>query len=356
MCPDSHYYERHARIFIYLQSQMSSDMNKLRGLLILQTLIILALLAIAINANNPPKPKYGLLSPGVYADADPSVPKGFAIANLDPLQAQMDTFLSANKLNVSILVQNLKNGATMTIRSRQGFYAASLNKIPVAVLIMEKVEKGNLSMDTKLKVLDSDKSSDKGSIDSSHDSTHYSELTVRELVERMLRDSNNTALNVLFKQMDQNDMAALLDYYNIDFNSNYHYDRSRYQGNSKFITPRAAANMFSSLYFSTVLEPKNSEYILSLLTGTDFNLTEAAGLPGDVVLAHKYGAYYDDSTELFHDCGIMYIGKTRFLYCVMTSDIEFDNAKHLTSIVVNQTYLFITQTRARLDDYKKRFD
>ena len=40
----------------------------------------------------------------------------------------------------------------------------------------------------------------------------------------------------------------------------------------------------------------------------------------------------------------------------MSSDIELPIAEKVTSYVINQTYLFIIQSRKKLDEYKKLFD
>lgn len=324
---------------------------KIRNLLILETIAIFALIGALIVVHYQPKQKYGLLSPGVYANADSSVPKGFAIQNLDPIQKELESYISANNLNISIYLQNTKNGASMSV-NRQNFYPASINKMPVAILIMELVENDKLDMSTKLPIADADRNSKFGSIYNAS----YSELTVKELIEAMLKQSDDTALNVLYEQVNKEDMAALLDYYNIDFNSNYHFPAIINQGNSELTNPKTISNMFSSLYFSTVLEPKDSEYVLSLLTQTEFNLTKIADFHDKTVIAQKHGVYYDGSTKLFHDCGIIYVEKSRFTYCIMTSGMEVDEAQRATVVIVRKIHDYIVQTRLKLDAYREHLD
>ena len=323
--------------------------QKLKLLLFVETVAILVLVGLlAANKDGVPAPKSGLLSPLIYANADPSVPKGFAIQDMFPLQLRLAKFISDNNFNVSIYLMNLKTGASMYV-NEEGFYAASLNKIPVAILVMEHVESGKLAMDSKLKILDSDRDQSSG--------LSSKELTVRELLEAMLKESDNTAFNVLFRQIDTQDMTLLLDYYNIDYNSNYQFTpySAGFKNQSEFMTPRVVSNVFSSLYFSTVLHPEDSEYILSLLTESDFNVTKIAALPDNVKIAHKYGIYYGTDAKLFHDCGIIYMASTRFFYCVMTSGMELTKAETVSILIVKETYSYIVQTRAKFDAYKEHF-
>jgi len=118
-----------------------------------------------------------------------------------------------------------------------------------------------------------------------------------------------------------------LSYYNIKINVNYPYRRVEFINHTDLVTSASIYNFFSSLYLSTVLNPKDSEYILSLLPNTTFDIKRIANLPDNVTAAHKYGAYYAEDSKFFHDCGILYIGDSRIFYCIMTKNLGVKQAE-----------------------------
>ena len=290
----------------------------------------------------------GLLSPRIYAGI--LEPRSFLIANFAPLKNGISTFLKEQNISASIYVENLRNGVNMGINENEGYFPASLNKLPVAILIMQKIEDGKLSLDSMLTIEDNDRTDSYGTLYL----TKENQLPVRILLEKMLRESDNTAFNVLFDHFDRSELARLLDYYNLKENIEYPFKRLEYGSGTDLVTPIKMYNLFSSLYLSTVLYAQDSEYILSLLTKTtDFDIKALANLPNNVTIADKFGEYYLDDTKLFHDCGIMYIGQSKFFYCIMMKDIEVEDAKHTIGYLVNYIYNYVVYTRTQLDAYKK---
>ena len=101
---------------------------------------------------------------------------------------------------------------------------------------------------------------------------------------------------------------------------------------------------------STLLEPHNSEYILQKLVNSSFDIHGLAGIPYDVRIAHKFGTYYGEDEEYFHNCGIMYIEDARFFYCVMTKDVTTEEAETIIGSIVHGVYTYVTETRLTLNN------
>ena len=289
----------------------------------------------------------GLLSARVYAGI--LQPKSLLIVNFEPLREKLHEYITNRNLSISVYVVNLRDGADMGINENKGFPPASLNKIPVAILILKKIEKGELSFNTMLDIKDSDRSDAFGTLYR----TKEKKLQVRALFEYMLNESDDTAFYVLKNQIDQNDLKFLLSY--LDYHSknmilpkdaNYDYAKLEY------VTPNSIYNVFSSLYFSTLLKANDSEYILSLLTNTVFDIRKIAGLPDDVRIAQKFGAEYAGNTKYFHSCGIMYIQSSRIFYCIMTENLEQKDAVAAFNYVVDLTYKYVVDIRKELEEYK----
>lgn len=231
-------------------------------------------------------------------------------------------------------VENLRSGAHMSINENKTYNSASLSKVPLAILVMKKIEAKELTLDTELTLLESDKTNSWGNL---YNASTQS-LSVRVLLEQMLEESDNTAFNVLYRTVDPNNFEALLlNYYGLKSTSS--------------VNTRSYYNIFSSLYLSTVLTPQDSEYILTLLTNTTFDIGRIAEIPEDTIISHKFGSRYKENEEYFHDCGIIYKEELRIFYCIMTKDMEQDTAVEATAYILNKIYYYSLNTREEFDRY-----
>ena len=291
----------------------------------------------------PQSPQEGLLSPRVYAGV--LEPQSFLIVNYAPLKKSLEDYFAKKNYTVSVYVVNLRNGVSMGIREDERFVAVSLNKVPMALFVLRQIEKGVLSLDTKLPIEEQDMVAG-----ASPFLQNRSSASVEELLERMLRESDNVAYRVLFRQVNTTDVWDLLnylDFYGKDFNHVLATEPTS-------ITPRVMYNLFMSLYLSTILQPEHSEYILSELAHSTFNISELAQLPPEVVIAQKYGTYQVPGAErYFHNCGIMYIGRMRAFYCVMTQGLEDQQARQVLGVVVNGIYRYTKESRQKWDELFK---
>ncbi|MBI3622991.1 serine hydrolase [Candidatus Pacearchaeota archaeon] len=322
-------------------------MKKLKLIIILESITIVVLAAFLLmpfgTKNTYNKDDLRLLSPRIPAGI--LKPQSLLILNFEPLEKDLQNYINSNNLNVSLYILNIRNGASLGIDEDRAFEPASLNKLPIAIIILKKVEDGNLSLETKLPILERDRDDKSGTLYENY----ISEMSVKDLLYYMLAESDNTAFRALGEQVTLKDLQHLstyLDYYNAEINYLGNNTHNVYQ-----ITPKSTGNLFLSVYISTILEPKYSEMILEYLTNTTFNIKKYAGLPNDVIVAQKYGSYFVGNKSNFHSCGIMYIQDSRIFYCVMTSEMERDKASQVIGDIVNKTYSYVIEAK-KIKDLK----
>lgn len=334
----------------YSNIPTSAMIIKLKWVIIAQAIFIVILLAVVLNfylgdSRNSNLKQYnnnnGLLSSRIYSGL--LEPKSLLIVNFNPLKKEILDYITGRNINVSVYVENLRNGAFLGINEKTGFFPASLNKLPVAILIMQKIEAGDLSLDTMVEIKDIDKTDSSGDLYK----TKEKRLPLKFVLEKMLKESDNTALRVLLRYVNLDDLQFILDYYGLDISI-------RSEENKELVSPKAISAMFMSLYFSTVLEPKNSEYLLSLLADSTFDINQIAGLPDDVRVAHKFGENYNGDNKFFHDCGILYIDEKRLFYCVMSKNLDEEDSVQTIGFIVNKIYTYVEQTDVMLNNYKKK--
>lgn len=273
----------------------------------------------------------GLLSSRVYSGI--LKPESFLIFNFEPLKEEIQDYIERNNYNISLYVLNLRDGASMGIDEDREFDAVSFNKLPVAIIVLRKVEEGKLSMETLLPIPREYRDSSSGTLYA----LKKDSLSVGELLRYMLQESDNTAFWVLAEQVSLEDgqqLTAYLNYYRGNVNYSEPLDNLK-------ITPKTTGNLFLSLYLSTVLQPEHSELILSYLTNTSFDIKKYAKLPDDITVSQKYGSFYYNDNKFFHSCGILYIEDSRIFYCTMTNGIEKEKANIAIGEIVNKIYNYI---------------
>ena len=322
---------------------------RLKTLLIIETGIILILMGVLLwmgtsKPSSPPLPliHLDLLSKRVVLD--PDYEKSFSIVNFRPMKDTFERYTLENGLNMSIYVENLRNGAFMGIREREGYTPASLNKLPLAIIIMRKVENRELSLDTTLRIAEADRTDTSGEL--YRDPT--GEYPLRFIMEKLLKESDNTAMNVLLHYVTPEDIQFMLDYYGLDLTLDFEQVSRNY---TNTLSPKTMASLFLSLYHSTILEPEHSQYLLSLMEHTTFPIEDLAELPPEIRVVHKFGERDVEGATIFHDCGIIYNGESRIFYCIMTSGVPAQQATIHIATLVNGISEYVRYARERYDQY-----
>ncbi|MBX4211948.1 class A beta-lactamase-related serine hydrolase [Candidatus Pacearchaeota archaeon] len=320
-----------------------------KAIIALEGAIILVLLVMVVhgsgaphgNAIAAPSNSVRLISPGVYAGT--LQPQSHLLFNFKPLHDQMKHYIDSRDLNISVYIMNQRDGSSTGINEEAPFEPASLNKLPIAILILKKIEEGELTFDTVLPITPQDRDSRSGTLYEEN----VDSLSVRSLLAKMISESDNTAFHVLSNQVTLKELESLstyLDYYKD--NIGYTYDSLN--NNTYLVSPESTSHLFLSLYLSTILQPKDDEYLLSLLVNTTFDIHKVASLPDNLVVAQKYGSYFVGNKRSFHDCGLMYMTETRIFYCIMTRDLEKEPSEEAIGDLVHMTYIYVNDTITQL--------
>jgi beta-lactamase class A len=83
---------------------------------------------------------------------------------------------------------------------------------------------------------------------------------------------------------------------------------------------RTYASFFRVLYNASYINREHSEQALKLLSENDFREGIVAGVPAEIVVAHKFGereGTLESGNIQLHDCGIVYAPHKPYLLCVM---------------------------------------
>lgn len=221
-----------------------------------------------------------------------------------------------NISQASVYLRDLNNGPWIGVNEKEEFTPASLMKVPLLISYLKKAEVEPELLDKKIKIIMNQDLALSPNITPLRQVVTGEEYSVRELLEYMIKYSDNLATNTLLVNMDEQFFNKV--YYDVGLNP---LEQSAFKD---FITVRDYAGFFRILYNASYLSRDSSEYALKLLNQTSFKQALVAGLPLEVKIAHKFGERrFVDMLQL-HDCGVVYRPGNPYLICVMTKGLNFN--------------------------------
>lgn len=263
---------------------------------------------------------YPLLNPDreLYAQDD-------LIVNVQPLRDQLNEI--GNDHGVSIYFELLNTGANIAVNKDVKMWPASLMKIPIALAVMKKVEDGQWTMDKEFTLMEKDKNSIFGNLYQKQTGTR---LTTKEVLDELLINSDNTARNMLVRNLKESEFVRVLEHLGID------YDYK----NDEQITAKRYSVFWRALFSSTYLTPENSQKIIEIMTRSSSTDFMGQALPKDVIFSHKIGVLYDEN--VYADSGIVYVPQRPYIVTVMISGHSEQESKDIMKDISKKIYSYIS--------------
>lgn len=280
------------------------------------------------NEETAAAPSYRLISPPSRIIIDSNVQDSRQIihyADLKPrIEAEIQKYGAEN--NIGFFLQDINTGAWMGINEREGFNPASLLKIPIMLAVLKKVELSEMTINNPLEIIEEDLDENAGEL---YQKGAGYQMPVWNFIEEMMLSSDNTAKNVLKRQLSGAELNSVFAHVGIP--------NPYAPSGDSLVTPRGYTRLFKSLYLSTYLPPDLSEKALEITTDTEMENLLSAGIPYEIQAAHKYGERPDGIS----DCGVIYHPQNPYYLCVMTKDLEIPKAKELIINLSKMVYQFV---------------
>lgn len=251
------------------------------------------------------------LTPGVFSLVDPETDQEPVFEpttttqverpeppDYDSLLARLNQMLDSAGGNWGVYVWEADTGKEYGINEDRTFLAASTNKLPLLLYVYRLIERGELSRDDMLTYLGSDYQEGTGTI---QDSPIGTEFSLREVLTRLIEQSDNVAKNMLYRLVGRDSVRDYI--WSVGLT-----DTDLAWANQT--TPRDMGLLLQLLYRNQVVVPELTEEILDLMTGTEFEERLPKYLEG-VQVAHKVGMYGDSVS----DVGIV-LGQKPYVICV----------------------------------------
>jgi beta-lactamase class A len=238
---------------------------------------------------------------------------------------------SSNKGHYGVYFEDLNTGADIGVNEQEGFLPASLLKLPIMVAILKKVEEGELTLNKKVTLVPEDIDLRSGSL--GRKGAGY-EITIKEMLTYLIKESDNTAATTLLKFITAQDCARVIITVGLS--------PKLYHGNEVTVSPKQYSNILRSLYYSEYLNRIFSELCLSIMSETDYNKLLSAGIPSNMKISHKYGVYHLSGKQHgYNDCGIVHYPDKPYLLCVMSGNNTEDEAEKTISEISKVVYEYV---------------
>lgn len=254
------------------------------------------------------------------------------ITNIQPLRKSLLSYVAEQKedVDIGIYFEFLNTGANISINQEMRFFPASLIKMPTALAVMNKVEKGEWKLTNELVLFPEDVNGAYGDLYKQPIGTKF---TIEELMKELLINSDDTAHRILVRNLDDQIYQNILDGLGITDLIDKNYN----------VTAKEYSRIFRSLYSSSFLGKEYSQTLLKWLTETPFNNFLGQSVPSDVVFSHKIGEHDQERTYL--DSGIVYIPNRPYIITVMVKvkNGQQSKAEEVMKYISKASYDYINQ-------------
>lgn len=231
------------------------------------------------------------------------------------LKSKIDGYINDNSATeIGIYFRDLKTGRWTGVNEDGKFAPASLLKVPLLIAYLKESETDQNILSKKILYNGSFDDNAKEDIKAIKEIEAGKSYTIDELLEFMIKYSDNNATRLLFNDIDQKAMKDVFS----DLGVQFPLSQDDYLG------PKAYSLFFRVLFSSTYLSRAMSEKALELLAYNDFPQGLQAGVPAGITISKKFGEHeFSDGTRELHDCGIVYHTQNPYFVCVMTKGEDF---------------------------------
>lgn len=247
---------------------------------------------------------------------------------------------------VAIYLKDLKRNKTFFYQADDLFPSASLVKVPIMSAIFEKIKLGELALDAKCTLRRRHRVGGSGSLKWYRDGSQF---TVRQLVDHMIDESDNTATKMLIDIVGMNYLQQQFPREGLLYTEIYpegmslRGSRVTYEN---YTTAREMASLLEKIYRGEMVDRESSALMLDVLKHQKHRARLAKGLPPGWEIAHKTGLL----RGACHDSAIIFTPNGDYLMVVLTGQNRYyGRAKDFITRLGKITFKYYKGSRSVLD-------
>ena len=292
----------------------------------------------------------GLLSLIEFGGCSQSNPTNSISQNHDSLRVEVNQIAQDAKGNVCVSIENLETGDTLSYNGRYHSPMQSVFKFPIALAIMDMVDKGKLSLEQKIHLSKEDLS-DTETMSPMRDtlSGDDTDLTLNELLTYVVRESDNIACDILLEKaggpMQVANFIHSLGINGIAIAATEKEMHSDYTLQYKsWCEPKEMTHLLKIFYQGKCLSKSSTALLIRLMEQTNTGPKRIKGLlPKGTIVAHKSGTSGTSQglAAATNDAGIITLPNGNHLIItvfVTDSKADFDTREAVIAKIAKAAY------------------
>ncbi|WP_346355583.1 serine hydrolase [Azotosporobacter soli] len=233
------------------------------------------------------------------------------------LTNQIKTVPAEKKTKYAVYVQALGDNSKPIVFNSHKMASASLIKIPIMIEAFKQKQQGKLDFSEPI-IIRHANAVEGGSVYNLPDGTI---LSLGEIVELMIVQSDNTSANILIDKLKMENINAMIQQLGcsetilqrkmMDF-------EAVKKGRQNYTSVNDIALLLQKLHALQCLDPESDQAMLEIMQRQEDNMIIPAQLPHQLKIAHKTGQL----DGMYYDCGIVYGKKGDYILCLMAENIK----------------------------------
>ena len=225
-----------------------------------------------------------------------------AVCSGGDLKQRLEQFAASAGGRTGVSAIHIESGEHIAVHGDEAFFMASVVKFPIALRVLELVDQGKLSLDGNIRMTGTDYRPGHSPIRDKY--PRGTTLTVGELLEYMVSQSDNSACDVLLRlgggpkavtaRVQEFGIEGIrIDRGEGELAADYQRDPKRFLADPRDkSTPDAMAALLARFQRGEALKPASTQMLRALLIKTDTGPQRLKGLlPPGTVVAHKTGTW-----------------------------------------------------------------
>lgn len=252
------------------------------------------------------------------------------LTTVQPVREELrDLFEKEDLKFTSLYFEYINTGANISLNPDIRILPASLIKVPLAMAVMKKIERGDWELYNELIMTKEDRDAGWGDVYMKY--PMGSPISIQNLIEEMLLTSDNTAYRILYRNLSLDEVRDVF----ISLGLDDFFDQEWK------ITAKEYTRLIRSLYTANYITPEHSQFLLDILSRTEYDDYLGQGIPDQALFAHKI--WENESKTVILDAGLVYIGNRVYLISMamdyeqewFTRDKALDIFKQVSTLVYN---------------------
>ncbi|WP_188763988.1 serine hydrolase [Emticicia aquatilis] len=192
-------------------------------------------------------------------------------------------------IKVTMAVENMEGKSYFEHRTDVKVPSASVIKVPILMSLMEKAQLNEINLSKVHRLTNAEKAGGSGVL---MNASEGKKLTIREIAQEMIRTSDNTATNILIREIGMETINQNLTKWGATktrLNRVMMDVEAVKQGRENYVNALEINALLRMIYDKKVANPILCDEMISMLKNCEDETTIPSQLPKDLEIAHKTG-------------------------------------------------------------------